>query len=40
MAKTKAIKLNIPIKVISKPNVGLMIETHFEVDIIAKEIDN
>jgi hypothetical protein len=38
--KLKPKKPNINIKVISKPNVATMIETHFEVDTITIEVDN
>jgi len=38
--KLKPIKLNITTKVISEPNVAIMIQTHFEVDIITIEVDN
>jgi hypothetical protein len=40
VAKTKPKKPNITTKVIPKPNVAIVIETHFEVDIIIIKIDN
>ncbi len=40
MAKTKPKKPNITTKMIPKPNVATVIETHFEVDIIVIKIDN
>ncbi len=40
MAKTKAKESNITTKVISKPNVATMIETHSKVDTTTIEVDN
>jgi hypothetical protein len=38
--KLKLEKLNVTTKVISKPSVATMVETHTKVDIAAIEIDN
>ncbi len=40
MAKTKAKKPNIVIKMIPKPSVATVINTHFEVDTATMEVDN
>jgi hypothetical protein len=38
--KLKPIKPNITIKVILEPNVAIVIQTHFEIDIVAIKVDN
>jgi hypothetical protein len=38
--KVKLEKPNITTKVISEPSVAIVVETHYEVDIVAIEVDN
>jgi hypothetical protein len=40
VVETKAKKRNIVIKMIPKPSVATVIDTHFEVDIATMEINN